>query len=337
MAAISYRQSPHVNNTYQQKGVITEEIQGLIRVHSNGFVERPPIVPCVSCSSSSQSSRAVTSRDIFINKETNLWARLYVPVSCNTNLIKPLLVYFHGGGFCVGSASWSCYHEFLTNLASKANCIILSVEYHLAPENRLPSAYEDGFATVMWLKQESLNNSSGQKWWLSQTNLSSSLYLAGDSAGANIAFNVGSRISSNTSLALKGIILIQPFLGGEERTISEKQYSNQFLTLSTSDTYWRLSLPLGANRDHHYCNPLVHGFSKLRDLRVSGVLVCVSELDIMRDRNLGFSDALVRAGKKVETVMFKGVGHAFQILNNSQLSQSRAQEMINHIKNFISQ
>ncbi|XP_028794917.1 probable carboxylesterase 17 [Neltuma alba] len=333
MAAISYRQNSHVNNTYQQKGVITEEIQGLIRVHRDGHVERPPIVPCVSCSS--QPCRSVTSRDIFINKETNLWARLYVPARSNTKLI-PLLIYFHGGGFCVGSASWSCYHEFLTNVASKANCVILSVEYHLAPESRLPSAYEDGFNTVMWLKQESLNTSSGQKWWLSQTNLSS-LYLAGDSAGANIAFHVASRISSNTSLSLRGIILIQPFFGGEERTISEKQYSNQFLSLSASDTYWRLSLPLGANRDHHYCNPLVNGFSKLRDLRVSGVLVCVSELDIMRDRNLGFSDALARSGKKVETVMFKGVGHAFQILTNSHLSQSRTQEMINHIKSFISQ
>ncbi|XP_054788006.1 probable carboxylesterase 17 [Prosopis cineraria] len=334
MAAISYRQNPHVNNTYPQKGVIAEEIQGLIRVHRDGYVERPQVVPCVSCSSS-QSCRSVTSRDIFINKDTDLWARLYVPVGfSNTNKL-PLLIYFHGGGFCVGSASWSCYHEFLTSLASKANCIILSPEYHLAPENRLPSAYEDGFSTVMWLEQESLNSSSGQKWWLNQTNLSS-LYLAGDSAGANIAYNVGSRISSNTRLSLKGIILIQPFFGGEERTMSEKQCSDKFLTLSASDTYWRLSLPHGANRDHRYCNPLVNGVTKLRDLRVSGVLVCVSELDIMKDRNLQLSEALVRAGKKVETVMFKGVGHAFQILNNSHLSQTRTQEMISHIKNFIS-
>ena len=96
MAAISYRQNPHVNNTYQHKGAITEEIQGLIKVHRDGFVERPPIVPCVSCSS----SLSVTSRDIFINKDTNLWARLYVP-STTSKSILPLLVYFHGGGFCV--------------------------------------------------------------------------------------------------------------------------------------------------------------------------------------------------------------------------------------------
>lgn len=348
MAAISHSRlnnNPHAAYN-QQHGVITEEIQGLIRVHKDGYVERPPIVPNVSCS---ESPSNVTSRDIMINKDTNLWARLYIPSVITSNTKLPLIIYFHGGGFCVGSASWSCYHDFLTNLASKANCVILSVNYNLAPESRLPTAYDDGVNAIMWVKQEALNNNM-QRWWLSHINLSS-IFLAGDSAGGNIAYNVFSRISSNTScaptklnpLSLKGIILIQPFFGGEERTNSEKQYSNHppnsALTLSASDTYWRLALPMGANRDHPYCNPLAYygGSVKLRDLRIPATMVCVSELDILKDRNLEFSNALAKAGKKVETSMYRGVGHAFQVLHNSHLSHARAQEMINHIRNFLTQ
>ncbi|KAI4346835.1 hypothetical protein L6164_007698 [Bauhinia variegata] len=343
MASISLRYNPQANNAHQQQGVITEEIAGLIRVHREGSVERPPVVPNVSCTVTAE--HGVTARDIMINKETNLWARVYVPTSGQSKL--PLLVYFHGGGFCVGSAAWSCYHEFLINLASKVNCVIISVNYRLAPENRLPAAYDDGFNTLMWVKQEAQNCSSGQKWWLNQCNLSS-LFLAGDSAGASIAYNVATRITSSSSyaptilnpLSLKGLILIQPFFGGEERTNSEKhsiQPPNSALTLSASDTYWRLALPIGATRDHHYCNPQAHGTAKLKDLRLPAIMVCVSDMDILKDRNLEFSNTMAKAGKRVETVMYKGVGHAFQVLHNSQLSQPRTKEMISHIKAFFCQ
>ncbi|KAK7295810.1 hypothetical protein RJT34_18722 [Clitoria ternatea] len=325
------------NNTHpQRENFITEEIQGLIRVHRDGHVERPQIVPKVSCVVAPE--RGVTARDVVINKETNLWARVYVPLTSHSHTKVPLLVYFHGGGFCVGSASWSCYHEFLTSLASKANCVIVSVNYQLAPENPLPAAYDDGFNALMWVKREAQNGSSVQKWWLSHCNFSS-LFLAGDSAGANIAYNVATRTSS--SMSLKGVVLIQPFFGGEERTSSEMhshhQPPNSALTLSVSDTYWRLALPLGATRDHPYCNPLALGMAKLRDLRLPSIMVCVSEMDILRDRNLEFSNTLVKAGKKVETVVHKGVGHAFQVLHNYQLSHSRTQEMMHHIKTFLNQ
>lgn len=351
MTTISFNHQP--NNIHHQKGfIIIEEIEGLIKVHKDGHVERPQIVPNVSCKL--QSENGVTSRDITINKETNLWARVYLPTSTLTshnNLNKlPLLVYFHGGGFCVGSVSWICYHEFLNNLSLKANCVVVSVNYRLAPENRLPSAYDDAFNALMWIKHEALYNKN-QNWWLKHCNISS-LFLCGDSAGANIAYNVvatclgsNSNISSCLNLnplSLKGVILIQPFFGGEERTNSEKlfrQQQNSALSLSVSDTYWRLSLPIGVSvtRDHPYCNPLANGIAKLRDLRVPSIMMCVSELDILRDRNLEFSNCLVKAGKKVETYVYKGVGHAFQVLHNYQLSHARTQEMVSHIKNFLNQ
>lgn len=183
MATISLRHNQQVNNNnnHHQKGLMSEEIEGLIRVHKDGRVERPTIVPNVSCTIAPQ--HGVTSKDVVINKETNLWARVYVPLSCSHGNKLPLLVYFHGGGFCVGSAAWSCYHDFLTNLVSKAKCVVVSVDYRLAPENRLPVAYDDGFNALMWLKRESLNGSSSlQNWWLTHCNMSC-FFLAGDSAG----------------------------------------------------------------------------------------------------------------------------------------------------------
>ena len=344
MATISLdpRFNLQVGKNQHQHGGVVEEIDGLIRVYKDGHVERPSIVPIVPCTMSLE--RGVTANDVVIDKCTSLWARIYVP-SCFGKL--PFLVYFHGGGFCVGSAAWSCYNEFLSNLASKANCVIISVNYRLAPENRLPAAYEDGFNTLMWVKQQALNGSTEHRWWLRHCNLTS-MFLAGDSAGANIAYNVATRLgSSGTSdftiirpLYLKGTILIQPFFGGEARTWSEKytnQPANSALSLLVSDKYWHLSLPIGSNRDNPWCNPLANGMAKLRDFRLPNIMVCVSETDILKDRNLEFCTALTNAGKRVETVMYKGVGHSFQILHNSQLSQPRTQEMMSHIKAFINE
>lgn len=342
MATISLdpRLSPQTGKNHPQNGVVVEKIEGLIKVYSDGHVERPAIVPNVPCTAATELGLIV--KDAVLEKFSNLWARFYVP-SCSGGKL-PLLVYFHGGGFCVGSAAWSCYHGFLADLASKAGCMIMSINYRLAPENRLPAAYDDGFNAVMWVKNQAMNGASEQKWWLSRFN-SSSLFLAGDSAGANLAYNVATRLGSLDSnllkpLSLKGTILIQPFFGGEARTGSETHAPlppNSALTLSASDTYWRLSLPSVANRDHPWCNPLANGSTKLSTLQLPPTMVCISDMDILKDRNLQFCTAMANAGKEIETMVYKGVGHAFQVLQNSDLSHTRTKEMITRIRGFINQ
>lgn len=337
MAPISLDQ--HIGkDTHTSGGAVIEEIKGLIRVYKDGVVERPQIVPCVTTALSME--LGVTSRDVVIDRFTNIWARFYVPTMYHGNKL-PLLVYFHGGGFCVGSAAWSCYHEFLAKLSAKSGCLIMSLNYRLAPENPLPAAYEDGLKALIWLKQQALNGDS--EWWSRLCDFSK-IFLAGDSAGANIAHNVATRLGSMEAMALKplslkGNILIQPFFGGEVRTHSENfmvQPPRSVLSLAASDTYWRLALPDGSNRDNPWCNPLSKGSIKLEEIRLLPSMVCISEMDILKDRNLEFCTALSRAGKRVEYVMYKGVGHAFQVLCRSQLSQTRTLEMVAHIKAFIS-
>ncbi|KAI9084947.1 hypothetical protein K1719_033120 [Acacia pycnantha] len=359
-SSLTSRSRPSHSHQYRSNEIyhhhdddVVEEIEGLIRVHRDGHVERPQIVSCVSASSPGPDLNNVTSTDIAIDNFTGTWARFYVPN--NTTIIShhhqklPLLVYFHGGGFCVGSASWVCYDEFLSKLSSKLNCLIMSLNYRLAPENPLPAAYEDGFKSLIWLKQQILYQcEASSQWWIQKCNFSR-IFLAGDSAGANIAYNVALNLSAHERasssaiirpLEVKGMVLIQPFFGGEKRTSSENKMgeapASSKLSLAASDTYWRLALPHGSNRDHQWCNPILgQGSVRLEELRLCPVLVCVSELDILKDRNMELCGALVRAGKKVEHLVCKGVGHAFQILSKSQISQNQTHELMARIKSFI--
>ncbi|CAM0872357.1 unnamed protein product [Alopecurus aequalis] len=342
---VSYQQQ-QVGKNGAGHGAVVEEIHGLIRVYKDGHVERLPAIPDVpSTWGSTATASGVLARDVVVDRATGVWARLYAPAAAAGKV--PVVVYFHGGGFCVGSAAWSCYHEFLAQLPARAGCAVMSVDYRLAPENRLSAAFDDGLAAVRWLRQQascSRNAASDEvSWWRSRCRFDR-VFLMGDSAGATIAFHVAARLGQGqlgalAPLSVKGAILIQPFFGGEARTASEKtmaQPPRSALSLSTSDSYWRMALPAGTGRDHPWCNPLARGAPRLETMPLPPVLVCVAEADILRDRNLELCKALRKAGKSVEQAMYGGVGHAFQVLHNYHLSQPRTQEMLAHIRAFVS-
>ncbi|MQL76221.1 hypothetical protein Taro_008607 [Colocasia esculenta] len=310
-------------------GHVTEEIEGLIRVHKDGRVERFPVVPEVPCTWTPEPD--VVCGDAVLDRSTRVWARFHVP---KRPARRPLLIYFHGGGFSVGSAAWACYHRFLARVASQAGCVVMSVSYRLAPEHRLPAAFDDGVAAVKWAKQQASSGADEcSGWWRGRCDFSQ-VFLGGDSAGAAVAHHVAARLGGH---GLRGVVLIQPFFGGEERTASERALGQQHgsvLSMAASDTYWRLALPVGAKRDHPWCNPLQAG-GGVEDPRLPAALVFAAEMDILRDRNVEVCRAMRRAGRRVECVVHSGVGHAFQVLNTSPIAQEQTQDMIAHIKAFM--
>ncbi|KAL6213434.1 hypothetical protein ACLB2K_012881 [Fragaria x ananassa] len=96
----------------------------------------------------------VQSKDVVISTTPLISARLYLPKSAIPKSTGkfPLLIYFHGGGFCNGSAFSPTYHNHLNLLVSEVNVIAISVEYRLVPEHPLPAAYEDSWAAVKWVE-----------------------------------------------------------------------------------------------------------------------------------------------------------------------------------------
>jgi acetyl esterase/lipase len=95
-------------------------------------------------------TRGVYTKDIVIDETTGVWIRLFVPV--NEEGALPVVVYFHGGGFCMLSASDEAYDIFCRRLATRRRVVVVSVEYRLAPEHKYPAAYDDSFAALAWLR-----------------------------------------------------------------------------------------------------------------------------------------------------------------------------------------
>jgi len=144
----------------------------------------------------------VASKDVIVDADTRVWARLYLLADNqwgHGNL--SLIIYFHGGGFMIGSPTWSIYHAFMCILACEINSVIISVGYRLAPEHRLPMAYDDCFSAVEWVCQQAAgimslqtqNPKDPEESWMTTYCDFLWCFLSGDSAGGNITHHFAMR------------------------------------------------------------------------------------------------------------------------------------------------
>ena len=139
--------------------------------------------------------------------------RLY---SASDNQKTPLLIYFHGGGWSVGSLETS--DKFCRALASEGNIKVISVDYPLAPENPFPSAIKYCLDAVEYI------NGQCEKWNVESNKIS----LGGDGAGGNLAIEVYSRLSDN--IKINSMVLYYPLLqtSGSLDPQSKREYGRGY-------------------------------------------------------------------------------------------------------------
>lgn len=174
------------------------QIFDYLRVYKSGRVERLRGTETVPAGEDSVTG--VSSKDIIIDIETNVSARIYFPKPFSNKPEKlPVLVYFHGGGFCIQTAYSPIYHSYLNLFSSEAKMIIVSIEYRLAPEFPLPAAYDDCWKALQWVVHQLDGATAVPEPWLVNFGDLSRLFLAGDSAGANIAHHMALRAGAEGS------------------------------------------------------------------------------------------------------------------------------------------
>lgn len=264
----------------------------------------------------------VDSKDVIIAKDAGVYVRVYKPPKLDSDDQKvPVLVYFHGGGFCIESPSSPGYHFHLNALASMANVVIVSVNYRLVPEFPLPIGYDDSWLAVEWVV-------SGHDQWLKSHADFSRVFFGGDSAGSNIAHNMAMRVgkirknnnidnivNTNKGFVLKGIVLIHPFFWGEDRIGSEEEKIKNGSSTGTGDKLWKFACPGSIGLNDPMINP--EKDPELVDLGCEKVLVLVAEEDGLRDRGFHYKDCLVRCGWKGVAEVAEAIGedHVFHLLN----------------------
>ncbi|XP_042519786.1 probable carboxylesterase 18 [Macadamia integrifolia] len=258
--------------------------------------------------------RGVKTSDVTVDATRKLWFRLFTPTEIPKGgevIPLPVIIFFHGGGFSLLTADSQGYDKVCRQFAVKFPAVIVSVNYRLTPEHRFPSQYEDGFDTLKFL-----NETEFDTFGFPANADPSKCFLAGDSAGANLAHHVAIRAGEADFKRVKviGQISIQPFFGGEDRTESEIRLSTApLVSLSRTDWMWKIFLPEGENRDHEAVNVSGPRAIDISKVNYPATMVVVGGFDPLQDRQREFYRWLKRSGKEVKLVEYPNGIHAFYI------------------------
>lgn len=229
----------------------------------------------------------------------------------------PIVLYFHGGGFVLCRPDNVFYDLYCRRLAKHCHVVVVSIHYRRAPEHKFPVAYDDCFDALEWLNSDEAKKILPPNVSLSRT------FLCGDSAGGNIAHHVAVRAALK-GLKLRGLVLMQPFFGGEERTPAELDSKNSLLiSVEMLDWFWKAYLPNDANRDHPASHVFGSRCQKLANVEIPPVLVVVAGQDILQDWNRRYVEEMKQAGKRVQACYYEEGVHIFGQLNQAVVGEQQ--------------
>ena len=224
-----------------------------------------------------------------------LSARKYVPAAQGEGP-APVILFFHGGGFVIGSIET---HDRLCRcLAAAFGSPVIALDYRLAPEHRLPAAFKDAVDTYAWL----IGN--GAALGIDPQRIS----LVGDSAGAGMALNVCARaVETNTAPVPAGLGLIYPPFGFDHRTPSKSRLENEEIILNKALLDWFA--------DH--CLP--DDMSRLPEIetdfsRFPPTSIYTCGFDPLRDEGALLAKRLKDTGARVEYQEIEHLFHGFATL-----------------------
>jgi acetyl esterase len=219
--------------------------------------------------------------------------RVYAPAREG---LLPALVYFHGGGWAI--CSLETHDNVCRALANRARCVVVSVDYRLAPEHPFPAAVEDCYAAACWAAER------GAPLGIDAARVA----VGGDSAGGNLAAVTSLLARERGGPRLAGQLLVYPITNDDFDTVSYKENAEgYFLTRRMMQWFFGHYLDDPAHR----ANPLV---SPLRSERLDGLPpahVVTADYDPLRDEGEAYAERLRQAGVATTVRRYPGVFHGF--------------------------
>lgn len=224
----------------------------------------------------------------------NLAVRIYRPAAKGP---LGVLVYFHGGGWVLNSVD--THDHICRALANAAGCIVVSVDYRLAPEHKYPAAVEDAFAATCWAAANATNFGGDPK----------RLAVGGDSSGGNLAAVTALLCRDRQGPTLCHQLLIYPVTDHNFETESYQQNAKGYvLTKRSMQWFWQHYLPNEASGANPYASPLRADLHSLPP-----ALVITAEYDPLRDDGEAYAARLKEAGVPVECTQYAGMIHGFLV------------------------
>ncbi len=219
--------------------------------------------------------------------------RVYTPAGARP---LPVLVYFHGGGWVVGSLT--THDGVCRALANRVPAIVVSVDYRLAPEHPFPAAAEDAYAATAWTAANAATIGGD----------ADRIGVGGDSAGGNLAAVTALMARDRGGPRLVHQLLVYPVTDARFDTPSYVANADgYFLTRDMMRWFWNHYAARAADRENAYAAPF-----RAKDLAgLPPATVLTAEFDPLRDEGEAYARRLREAGVPVDLTRYDGIVHGF--------------------------
>ncbi|CAN5123660.1 alpha/beta hydrolase [soil metagenome] len=238
---------------------------------------------------------SITTREFSYSPDPASKVRVYFPPNVDSGARKPVIVYFHGGGWVI--ADLDTYDATPRLLSQRLNAIVVSVAYRHSPEHCFPSQQLDAKYAYEWAMKQAAG-------WHGDRSL---VIVAGESAGGNLAVNVAIHARNADRVKPKAILAVYPIASGDPATPSKLAYANA-KPLNTPMLQWFTHYVVQTPDDTK--DPRFD-LTKADLLGLHPVTIINAEIDPLRDDGALLEQALRAQGVRVERRVFPGVTHEF--------------------------
>lgn len=230
----------------------------------------------------------------------------------------PGLLFFHGGGYVVGSLD--SHDGLCRTIAAKSGIAVLSVGYRLAPEHRFPTAFDDALDALDWLGRTGagLGLDGGR------------LAVGGDSVGGSLAAAISLRAATDPGLPQPRLqVLIYPVTDATADTDSLRRYGEgHLLERATLDWFYRQYAREDADRLDGRFSPLLAELPPDVPSSLAPALLVLAECDPLVDEGIAYGRKLAMAGGRVEVEVYAGMTHDFLRMGALVDEAEEAQDLI---------
>lgn len=221
--------------------------------------------------------------------------RRYLPLGVTPGS-QPTLIYYHGGGFVIGTIE--THDSTCRRLANRSRCQVISIDYRLSPEHPFPAPIDDGIAAFRHVRDNAAAFGAD----------AARLAVGGDSAGGAIAAVVCQTMRDAKEAGPAFQMLIYPATDSSRETGSRTAFAEgYFLSKGLMDWFWKAYVPAGTDLSDLRLSPLLaKDFTGLPP-----AFVLTAGYDRLRDEGRAYADQLIDAGVKTTYVNYPGTIHGF--------------------------
>jgi acetyl esterase/lipase len=251
--------------------------------------------------------------------EPDVRVRIYEPFKKSPSL--PGILYIHGGGYIIGSPEMT--ETACVQLVAEIDCVVVSVDYRLAPENPFPAPLEDCYAALRWLSENASELGVDAR----------RLAVTGSSAGGGLtaALALLARDRKGPPITLQ--LPLCPMIDERNITPSSREFTDPRVWSREKNLFgWQMYLgPMYGGEVSPYAAPS-------RAVNLAGLppaYIYVGELDALRDETIEYVTRLLQAGVPTEFHIYPGCYHSFEMAAQAEISRRAKSDLMHAIRRAL--